>query len=219
MPGAIKTVKRRKLKSKAWYKKKYSVSEIATKALQGVNYVRQLINVEKKTHDAQVNSTFDYTGIVNCLTLVPGGSAEQQRNGNSILLKAVAIRGRVALDTIGVNNSIRIIVFQDLSPNPGSVTPANLIESTGTIYAPFSPMNTDNRSRFKILSSKLLTLTQSGNANAAFKFYLPVNTHCKWNSATSSDLNKGHIYTLIVSNTATSLPAVTYMSRVYYYDN
>lgn len=195
------------------------VASTAARALSIARHIYGVINAEKKFHDATVSSTFDYTGAVNCLSLVPGGSGESQRNGNSIFVKGLSIRGNSYMNTTAASVSLRIMVIQDLSPNPGTLTTADVLQTVGGSYAPFSPLNDDNRRRFKVLTTKLVVMNNTGQQALPLKTYIPLKTHCRWNSSTSTDLNKGHIYTLIISDEPTNPPGVQFYSRLYYYDN
>lgn len=202
--------------------RKFSLNQVGKSAMSALSMAKHLagiINAEKKFHDAQVGASFDYTGAVNCLTEVPGGSGAGQRNGNSIFLKGVLIRGNMEINASVTNTVMRIIVFQDTSPNPGTVTTADVLEEVGTGYAPYSPMNNVNRRRYKVLSTKMVTLNSAGESGVPIKAYVPLTTHCRWNSSTSTDLDKGHIYTLIISNQPTLSPSAYLQTRVYYYDN
>lgn len=196
-----------------------SAYDVAMKALKGLQFVRGIINAEKKFFDTSVASTYTYNGAVNCLTLVPGGSALSQRNGNSIFVRGLSIRGSILLDTGTSSCVVRMIVFQDLDSDPGTVNPTDVVQTIGTADAPYAPVENVNRRRFKILTTKMVTLSSSGDIMLPFKTWIPLKTHCRWNTSTASDINKGHIYTLILSDRTTFPPTIRYVSRVHYYDN
>lgn len=212
---------RKSKKSKSLMNTKFTLSGIAKQALSALSmakHVAGIINAEKKFFDTEVASSYNYTGAVNCITEVPGGSGPNQRNGNSVFIKGVSIRGNMEINVSATHTVLRFIVLQDLSPNPGTLTTADVLQQVGTGYAPFSNISDVNRRRFKVLATKMVTLTTSESA-VPLKTYIPLSTHSRWNSATATDFDKGHIYTLCVSNQPTNSPNLNYLSRVYYYDN
>lgn len=214
--------KGKKKKSTKFIDKKVSIRDMAkgvSSLWNQVLEIKGIINAEKKFFDTTVGATYDYNGAVNCLTLIPGGSAMQQRNGNSVFLKGISLRGSVLLDSLSAATAIRILIFQDLDCDPGTVTAGNVLETLGSVNAPYAPIDNVNRRRFKIYTTKMITLSTGGDSLYPLKMWLPLKTHCRWNSSTGSDINKGHIYTLIVSDRATYMPTVRYVARAHYYDN
>ena len=51
MAGDTEKVTKPRKRVKKWYKKKYNVLDIATKAWEGVKLLRELVNAEKKFFD------------------------------------------------------------------------------------------------------------------------------------------------------------------------
>lgn len=221
MPQTNSLRRGKKKKSTKFIDKKVSIRDMAkgvSSLWNQVLEIKGIINAEKKYFQTQAASSYDYNGSIQYLTLIPGGSAESQRNGNSCYVKGVSLRGYAVKHTSATDTVLRIMVCIDKSPNPTGLAASDVLNVTGSTYAPFSGINNDNKTRFKVLTTKLVTLN-SGETSSPFKAYLPLKHHCKWNSSTASDINKGHIFLLIISQEATNTPSVQYRSTVSYYDN
>jgi len=204
-------------KVKKWWSNK-STAQKALTALRIANGLRMIVNAEKKFYDRSNNVELTNVGQVDLLTAIAQGSGESQRNGNSVLLKSVLVRGRITTDA--PNATIRVMLIHDKSPDPGTVTLADILTGASDGYAPFNPMNDDNRRRFRVLGSKLMSIN-SNNTNMPFKFYVKLNHHARWNSSTSTDINVGHVY-LVFANILSGVTYDTYAistSRITYYDN
>lgn len=212
--------RRRNYRRKPWYKKKYSVGEIAGKALSGVNYLRTLVNAEVKTYDSTLAAqSLDYNGHIYNLTAIPQGDTEQSRDGNSIFLKSIFIRGLITANTVTENNTVRVIIFRDTMNLGSSPTIGEILESTGSNIATLSPLNHDSHGRFQILWTKFFTFSNNGNTAQVWKAYLPIRKHVKYTGTLGTDEHKGQIYILLLSNTNVNHPQGNYQARVSFYDN
>lgn len=201
-----------------WYKKKYNAMQIASKALSGVNYIRGLVNSELKFHDVESSTTFSNSGAMINLTEIAGGSGDAQRNGNSIFVRYITLRGIMAANTNASYNTCRMIVFIDKDTSGTTPTASDVLATTTTGFVPIAPLNDTNRARYKVLTSKLVLLSPS-DYNEPFKSYMNIRHHVRYNSATATDTDKGQIYCLFVSDQDTLTPLYTLHSRVAYHDN
>lgn len=219
MPQTNKLKRGRRKTSKPWYKRKYNALQLAQKAASGVMYLKGLVNAEKKFHDVSVNAAVSWNGSINHITAIAGGSGENQRNGNSIFARYVSLRGVVNSDPAAAVSTVRMLVIIDKDSDSGTPTFNEILGGAGTIFAPFANINDDNRRRFKVLTTKLMTFSNAGQQSIPFKAYIPLKHHVRWNSSTSTDIDKGHVYVVFVSTVATNTPSMVLQSRVAYYDN
>lgn len=219
MPQTNRLRRGRKVyKKKPWYKRKYNALQLAQKAVKGVWYLKGLVNSELKFHDYTASANFDFNGAMYNITSIAGGSGENQRNGNSIFVRYITLRGIIAANTSVAYNTCRMIVFIDKDSSGAVPTAADLLATTGTGYAPIAPLNDDNRKRYKVLTSKTMSLSPS-DYNLPFKSYIPIRHHVRYNSPTFNDYDKGQIYVLFISDQNTAVPLFTLYSRVAYHDN
>lgn len=204
-----------------WYRKKYNAMELASKAAQGVWYLKGLVNSELKVHSASVNQNIDYNGILDNLTLIAQGDTETTRDGNSIFLRYVNIKGRVAYSSSINPSTVRLMVLIDTSQDPATTTVSDVVaaSTTGTVFAPIAPLNKNSGvGRFKILYSKLFTVSEY-RPTQAYEINLDLRHHVKYDGATATSLKKGSVYFLQISDKTTDVPANMYYSRVKFHDN
>lgn len=203
---------------KKWYNKKYSVEDIAMKALSGVNYLREKINVERKFLTSVVaNQGFDYNGYIHAITGFMGkGDNNNQRNGMSVLGKSIYIRGSL-FNNGGSSTTVRIILFRDNNDPQLLPTPGNVIDNIGTVNAPNGMLNRNNLNRFTILHSRMVNIN-ADKPHTYFKIFLKMHHHIRW--AEDNAPGTGQLYLLFLSNeTAATQPAFDLTARFSYYDN
>lgn len=215
--------KRRVRKSRPWYMRKYSPMEIAGKAWSGVKYLKGLVNSELKTLDIDATvAAVDYNGNVKQLSLITQGDTRVSRDGKSILCKSVFIRGQVASSTTPNNNVVRLMIVIDTMNDGTAPTGSDVLETTGSALAPFSALKQTASGRYKVIYSKIFSLSKTSNTSQVFKAYIPVNKHIKYTGANATDTWKNNIYMLTFSTVAAASgnePALNAYSRVSFYDN
>lgn len=206
------------------YLKKHNGWELAKKAYSGYKYLKGMINCELKKNDQALSSTaVSYSGLVGLqLTNIDQGDQRTARNGVSILCKSVFIRGVVNADDTPVSNNIRLMVVMDTMNTGTAPSLSDVLESTGGALAPFSALKQISAGRFKILWSKLLTVSKVTNQSQVFKAYIPVNKHVKYQGTSGSDEWKNQIYFMAISSvigSGGSEPTVACYARTSFYDN
>lgn len=217
--------KRRMMKkSKAWYSKKYSIAQIASQALKGVKYLKGLVNVERKFHTITNAQNVGWDGTYRILlTGVSQGDTATTRDGNSILLKTLYVKGLITMDTTVSTTFLRFYLILDTQQCEGtSPSFTDIFESTliSSSSAPLANLNRQNAGRFKILYTKGYNLSAVSIRNQSFSIYKKFyKHHLTFNDAGTHD--KGHIYAFAISDQsgAGNPPEIRATSRVTYYDN
>jgi len=191
---------------------------LARQAVKGVKYIKGLVNSEMFKKDVSGTSIgFNTSAGVYHLTAIAQDDTVAGRTGNSVLVKSVNIKGNVSLDSAGANTNGRIVVVMD-TQQVGDTAPAwtDVYESS----LPYSHLNKATVGRFKILWSKNLEMIPtSESAMYNININIPLQHHVRFNGTASSDVQKGGIYLMILSDRATSYPTLNYESRVSYHDN
>lgn len=227
MPPRRRSRNTRSVKPKAstqWYHKKYSALEIANKALQGVRYMRGMINCEKKYHLAYTNVAPTASGTLACLTLIAQGDTAVTREGNSILGRSILLNMDVVKNSNVTDTKCRIILFQDTGYGVDASTLAvsNILESSliGTQYAPMAPIAQNTNGRFKVLRNWSFTLN-TNNMTKRIHEFVKIYTHLKFDGtdATAASLNKNAFYVAMISDQDTYMPAIELVSKFGFYDN
>lgn len=209
--------KYKKLRSK-WYNKKYSVGDIAMKALKGVNYIRTLVNSEMKQYTKQNSAVAQtYNGNVIHLTDISQGDTTSNREGRSILINYIQLRG---VFTKGSGNDVlRYLVIRDKMQTGTAPAVDQVLQTVGTSLAPFAPMDTSFAGRFQILDTGMVTFS-ADHPTFVYKKFIKLNKHCKWQTtADGGGTMEGHIYFVSLSNVASSSCSVEFVSRIGYRDN
>lgn len=221
MPLAKSFKKRRGVKKvkKAWYNRKYSAMQMAQKALTGINYVREMINCEKKYHDVLSSGSIDYNGTVTILSGIAQGDSATQRDGDSLLCNSLLVRGEYKIDSGATGNTsqmLRVIYFIDKNKTTATPTGTDILQSAGTVWAPFSPLNKAMDGRFKILRDRTICLNVQ-NPTFATKEYIKLpRHHVKYDGAV---ISKGQIYVMVISDQLVATPTYELYTRLGFYDN
>jgi len=206
------------------YFKKRGVYGMAKDALSGVQYMHKLINSELKSF-ASGNAAQDvtYNGYVDHLTPMIQGDLHNQRNGMSVLLRYIQIRGNLKIAGNPDSSVVKIYIVRDKRKldSTANITAADLFEVTGSVRTPYTYIPVNNRGRFQILATKYIALNKNGKNQQMFNFNIKLTKHTKWQFDSNNKL-EGHIYLVMVSDqdtTAGNPPTVDYDFKTKYHDN
>lgn len=187
----------------------------AMKALKVANYVRSLINVEKKFFDVTQQINYTATGTVYPLTQIAQGDAYNQRNGNSLKIKSLFLRFQNQLNPVQSNDVVRVMLFIDTQNNGNTPLVTDVLQNAGII----SPINYLNGSRFRVIMDKIQPLTNDGNEIKEIKLFKKFNYDIKYSGSGSANTREGNIYMLCISQNSTNFSFGGYWSRIRYVDN
>lgn len=191
----------------------------ATAAYYGVQKLRGLVNSEMNKVDFGAAATPDNTTSQNCihLTAVGVGDGDTQRTGNSIYVRALNGMLTFERNSASTNTAtyVRMMLIQD-TQQIGDGTPQvqHVLQSDWE-----SHLNTTTVGRFKVLKSKVIVLN-SQYPTSSIKFNKAMRHHVRYNGNTTSDIQRGGLYLLLISSEAAgSQPTVRYNIRLSYHDN
>lgn len=198
---------------------------IARYALKGINFLKSVVNVEKKRQDTQLVNVTTFVPTIALLTGTAQGNDYNQRSGRSIKGWSNSLKYKVALNnTTPTKCMVRMILFNDKNSN--GVTPQiqELLDTSLSTDYMLLHYNADNAgSRFKILADKRFQLDPNSYNYHIGSLYHKIRWHCKYDgsTATQADAVSGHIYLMLVSDVVTSptAPTVSYINRFTYVDN
>lgn len=192
------------------------VGDVARKAYAGYKYLRGMINSEKFHITTNVAGNVTTTTSVNHLTAVAQGDADPGRSGNSILVRGLSYNYTFTISPSAVASQCRVVVVQD-KQQVGDTAPA--WTDVFTAATPESLMNVNTLGRFSILYDKVHVLTQTGRQSLTLRGYMKMYSHCRYNGANSTDIQKNGVYLMLVSNEATNVPTIASNWRIFYHDN
>ncbi len=204
---------------KAKYKPKRNVAKTAL-----VSRVRKL---ERKTAGVEYNfldTTVASAAVATTPTLsqlvnMTQGSAPGQHNGDSITITSIYLNGVISTATAGDNNLVRLICYQDRQANQAAAALGDILLDGGASVHVFSPLNLDNKHRFKILWDKTFEVNDTGRATCVWKKYIKCNIKIRYdgNAGTAADITSNNIGFFFGG--FTSLGDIALTSRVRYLDS
>jgi hypothetical protein len=208
-----------KRKSVAWYNKKYSAIQLASKAVAGVRYLKGLVNAELHKFDLTGSASISTAGNVFNLVNIANGDTDSDRTGNSIFVRYVNAGGMLQLNSSADNTAVRIMLVidkQQVGDNLPTVT--DILETVSSPTAPYSKLNSETAGRFTILSSRVYILNTE-RPSCSWFIKKSMRHHVRYNGTTGADIQKGGLYILAISSEATNSPAMNRNVRLSFYDN
>lgn len=202
----------------SWVRKGVSVGEMAAGALRGVGYLYGLVNSELYKLDTAITGSLPDTAGVNSLVAIAQGDGVNARTGNSIFVRSINWKGQCFRTTSGnAGQTVKLALIMD-TQQVGDTAPAfsDIYQST----TPYSHLNSSNVGRFKVLASKIICLSSTGELIKNFEINVPMRHHVRYNGTASTDIQKGGLYVAYVSDqVTTNYPSLQSTVRVSYHDN
>lgn len=222
-PDKIKRYRKAyKANKKAWYNRKYTPSEVAYRAYRGVMQLRGLVNSER--HYRDVTSALGlFKSNINAVSQMAQGDGVNDRNGNSILVRSLYLRGFMQINpAVTLNTRVSIALVQD-TQQISDTTPAvlDIFNSTD----PEAMLNTSNTNftagRFKILWRKNFNLTPASASRPTIFLdkYFKLYSHVKFNGTGVNDIQKNGYYIVMLTSETANFPTISITSRLGYHDN
>lgn len=186
-----------------------------------VMWLKRMVNVEIKKYDANVaeGTALDSNpGLVYPLHEMAQGDTDQTRSGNSIKPLSVLIRGRLTNNATAVNTLVRVLLVLD-TQQIADTTPSvsDILDPSYQFWN--APLNNNTVGRFKVLSDRKYQLTTVSTPIREFKIYQKLYGHIRYNGANSTDIQKGGIYLMFISDQATNKPTFGFQTRLAFTDN
>lgn len=194
---------------------------LARAAYRGYRYIRGLVNVEKKFYDVTGSGTVTTTPGVAALTGMAQGTDYNQREGLSVKTKSLYLQGNITCNPNiagSYGQTVRVVIVIDKDNQGSNPGWGDVFESSSIISA----VNHTNGKRFQILMDhnfKVAPGSTDGVIN--FKRFIRCSQHLKWSSTTGTSFREGHMFLLLLSDTANvnNVPTINYYSRLRYVDN
>jgi len=200
-------------------KKGRSIASTAIKALRVANQVKNLLNVEVKHHDDNDVFDVDDLGDLSPLMAVSQGSSGTTRDGDSLKLTGVSIRGKVAYNAaLGGTQRVRVILMR--LPASTVLTTNQIILGTGTTYAVDAPQVWQNKQYAKFLYDRTFNLYNESEVKS-FHIKKKLGFHIKYAAGTVSPVTND-VRLLVISDTpnaGANFPICQYWSRFTFVDN
>lgn len=185
-------------------------------AYRGYRWLKKFVNVEKQKLDTTVIAgTQGTTPTVVHLSALATGDAEGTRTGNSVKCINLSHHINARIDSSANFTRVRYVVVQDLQ-QVGDTAPAMTdVYETASVSA---FLNKATVGRFKILFDRVYNL-DAQRPSVYLKTFKYLNHHIRYNGVNSTDVQKGGIYGMLVSDENTNPPTCGIISRLTYIDN
>lgn len=170
---------------------------------------------ELKTIDTESYVTSTSSGVLYLLSGVAQGTDYTQRIGRKINMKSLLMRVSMNPNsgtTSNVGDFVRMLIIYDAQANGTAPAVTDVLQTANYL----SPMNLNNRDRFKIISEKLVSMNPAvftsgsltnGNAqNKSYEIYKKIYLDEVFSNTTAliGSIASGSIYLLIIAAAATA---------------
>lgn len=214
---AFRRRKTYKKSRKSWYNKKYSALQLATKAWKATRYIKGLVNSEMLHNRIGGNITIDSTGALLSLAAISQGDSDSGRTGNSIFARNLSMNLNVKINASNLATQfVRIVLLQDNQQI--SDTAPTISDVLDSAY-PNAPLNQSTAGRFTIIRNWEFYLNASNQPGRVLKKYFKLWHHIRYNGSASTDIQRGGLYLLYISDQATNPPTAGYQIKLGYHDN
>ncbi len=148
------------------------------------------------------------------------GDQDDQRVGNQIKCTTIYMNSLIKIHASATNTTLRYIIFLDKQPNKANATAPDLFQDNTVNDIMISPLNPDNRFRFRILYNRLIKLSQEFPSKQ-IKFFkkLSIKVRYEGNAGTAADITSNNILVCLFSDEVTNDPTVTHSIKMQYVDN
>lgn len=211
-----KSKRSKRSKNVEWYDQKHSAKSLAIKALNNVKYIKGLVNSELYKYDGASSTAVSNTGTTIGLTSIIQGDGDNQRTGNSLLVKKIFTRLVFTQHASATDTLYRVLFIQD-NQQIADTSPT-FTEILDTISC-LAPLNSNTVGRFKVLKNYFFHTSTSSDTVKHVTCSIPMMHHVRFNGTGSGDIQKGGLYLMVLSDQATNTPTMFYNYRVSYHDN
>lgn len=145
------------------------------------------------------------------------GIAASERIGNQIKLVGLKMNCTYINDVDARFSRLRMVIVQD-NQQVADTPPAWTDVFTSALVT--STRRIGHQGRFKVWMDKILVMSENWKECGAFKYFRKFNQLMRYNGAASTDLQKGQLYLMAVSDQGTGDgPYVNADISIYYIDN
>ncbi len=194
--------------------------DLGRRALKGVVYLKNLINIETKYYDNVGSTAVSSTGTVTQITTIPQGLTANDRVGNSIKLQTITLAYSITIHASATTTLWRVILARDNDLTTVFPTFAKLLATTTAGYAHLSPYtyNAIQGQRFGIISD-VSGVLDANTKTQCERVHTTHNGHIKYTGPATTDAAEGNLFLFVISNEPTNTPTITYVSRVAFTDD
>lgn len=182
-----------------------------------------LINVEYKYHDVKdIADSIPNTSTIVPLSIIGQGDTSQTRDGDSVRCKRLDLNVRFRINSSATVSTVRVMLVLDLQTNSSQFALSDLLADTSTAAIIMqTPLNLNNRRRFRVWFDKCYTIDQDMRPEVIIKYHkqLAMKLLFDGTAGTIADCPSKSLHLIYTSDEPTNQPTITYYSRLRYIDN
>lgn len=189
----------------------------AITAFNTANYLKTLINVERKYHSVTISQNPDNsTGAVTYLSGLTQGDTASNRDGNKVRVRSIQYHGRISINPSATQTNVRVLLCRLKDTNGTDASITDLFE-TPSVYEFYK---TNEIFNYKVLKDKTFTVN-SDKPNVVFRWFIKQNSHLQYsgNSNAVTDQQRNGYFLISISDQMTNTPTVGGRTRMQYIDN
>lgn len=196
-----------------------AVAAMAQSAWRTAKMLKGIINSELK-HKELVLTLGNNQSYIHSLVSIAQGDTLNNRNGNSILVKTLALNGYMYINASQTTNT-RVMMALVRDNQQVSDTIPTIADIFMSDTDPHSLLNNGNLGRFKIMWRKQYTLDSNaaGNNARSIRNFTRLNFHVRYNATGSGDIQKNGLYLVFITSEPSMYPSIALNGRISYYDN
>lgn len=207
---------------KYYYKKKRNIwyNRTSNKALRLARYAVRNLNVEYKFFDTGSTSALSSTAatILN-LAPIPRGDSSSDRDGRSIKLKSLFVKGSLQLNASATTSRVRILIVLKINNNLLAPTALDVLDTLQMN----SLRNLNNTDNIKVMYDKRFVIDVNRQSEIFFQFYKKLSHRQQYEinstAGVATVLERMGFYIIAFSDEPTNTPNMLYTSRVRFIDN
>jgi hypothetical protein len=192
--------------------------DLGRRAIAGVAYLKNLINIETKQYDISqlLAPGAGGNGTVDLLSQIGQGLDYDNRVGDSIKLQRLEFHFSVSRHPSATSTRMRLLILRDnLSISLPAVTD---ILAVGCYHlAPFAKLAVDTE-RFGVLVDHS-TILDASHLSEVHHVEMAHNGHIKFQSSSGTSFGHGNIIIYYWSSEVTNLPDLYLFTRMFYTDD
>ncbi len=189
--------------------------------LSALRDLKQMINVEyKQLYIKLTNSLTGTTPAFFSLVQTTQGDQDFERQGNQIKVTQLYWNALIKIHASATATTFRCIILLDKQANGGNPNGSDLLQDNTVDDNIVSPINVDNKFRFKILYNKVAKLSQE-HPIQQFKFFKRLQIPIRYSGASNSvaNIKTNNLILVLFSDEATNTPTITHSMKTNFVDN
>lgn len=177
---------------------------------------RTVGNPERKFIDTQLtSSSITSTPVITQLCNMAQGLTENTRVGSKVVVSGIQLKYFITQST---TKHFRLMVVQDKQTNGAIYVAGDLLADATGGDAIVSPVNRDNKNRFKVVYDKMDSVSVAGPASAMRSTFIKLNTPLRYdgNAGDITDLTSSSYSVMAISDASST--ALTIFVRLFFID-